>query len=241
MSTQVAKTFRFVHWWPAYSRSRKADVPSGRLALPVTLFLVTLIVPWVIYLDALRMSVYRFVLIAMLLPCLLMWIYGKAGRLRLADFVLLLYTGWVAISLNENHALDEKAHSAQTAGIVFIETIGPYLLARCYIRDAASFRKMVRWLCWIVLFLLPFAVVEVVTGQDVLRELFAMISPVVELQEREVRLGLTRVVSVFEHPILYGVFTGSIVALVYLTERRMRWLLAPAVAATSALALSAGP
>ena len=38
------------------------------------------------------MSVYRIVLLLMLLPCLIMWMTGKAGRMRIADIALLLYS-----------------------------------------------------------------------------------------------------------------------------------------------------
>ena len=61
---------------------------------------------------------------------------------------------------------------------MFIETVGPYLLARCYIRDADDFYNVIQLLFRIVLLLLPFAIVEFVTGQDIWRDLFAAIWPV---------------------------------------------------------------
>ena len=60
------------------------------------------------------------------------------------------------------------------------------------------------------------------------------------------RLGLTRVQSVFDHPILFGVCTGSIFALVHLVlgyqkSFFQRTLRTGIVGATSILSLSAGP
>src|SRR5262245_45580739 len=61
---------------------------------PVFLFLLALVVPWVISVGPLRLSLYRFVLLAMVLPCLTSWMSGKAGRIRIADIALLLFSLW---------------------------------------------------------------------------------------------------------------------------------------------------
>ena len=102
------------------------------------------------------------------------------------------------------------------AGIGFIETLGPYLLARCYIRDADDFYNLVQLLFRIVLFLLPFAIVEFITGHDIWRDLFAAIWPVQVNQQMPTRGGLTRVQMGFDHPILFGMCIASILAPVHL-------------------------
>ena len=61
--------------------------------------------------------------------------------------------------------------------MLFIETLGPYLLARCYIRDADDFYNAVQLLFRIVALLLPFAIFEFVSGQNISRDLFAAIFP----------------------------------------------------------------
>ena len=50
------------------------------LRWPVALFLLGLLVPWEIGIDPLRLSVYRIVLLVILLPCIFAWLSGKAGR-----------------------------------------------------------------------------------------------------------------------------------------------------------------
>ena len=208
----------------------------------VSLFLIALVVPWVIYFGSLRMSLYRIVLLAMVLPCLSMWIAGKAGRIRIADVALLLYSLWCTVSLFVLHGWEL---SLQSAGIVFIETLGPYLLARCYIRDADDFYNVIQLLFRIVVILLPFSIFELVSGQNISRELFAMILPTLT-EAMPPRMGLTRVQSVFDHPILFGVFTGSILALVHLVlgykrDVFRRSFMTAIVAATSMLSVSSGP
>jgi hypothetical protein len=210
---------------------------------PVALFLISLIVPWVFFFGPLRMSVYRIVLLVTVAPCLVMWMAGKAGRIRFTDIVLLLYWLWATLSLGVTHGSDT---AMQSGGILFIETLGPYLLARCYIRDADDFYNVTQLLFRIVVFvLLPFGLLEIVSGQNISRALFSMVLPTfTEIQAP--RLGLTRVSSVFDHPILFGVFTGSIFALVYLVlgyrkNPIERFVMTGLVGATSMLSVSSGP
>ena len=134
---------------------------------------------------------------------------------------------------------------AQPAGIGFVETIGAYLLARCYIRDADDFHNAIELLFRTVLFLMPFAIVEFVTGHNILREMFGMILPT-EFYLSEHRSGFTRVRSVFDHPILFGLYVGSILALVHLVLGYQKTLMPRSfksgiVAATAFMSLSAGP
>lgn len=189
-------------------------VRRKKTSWPVFLFLLALIVPWVIYVGPLRMSLYRIVLLVMVVPCLAMWISGKAGRIRIADVAVALFWFWGVLSFIEINGLSA---STQPSGIGFVETLGSYMLARCFIRDAEDFHNVVHLLFRIVLFLFPFAVVELLTGFNVLSELSEIIFPTMStLGSSEVRSGLVRVRTVFDHPILFGVCTGSLLALVHL-------------------------
>jgi O-Antigen ligase len=229
---------------PAVPRRRKIEsrrVKRKKIPWPVFLFLPTLVVPWIIFIGPLRMSLYRIVLLVMVLPCLAMWISGKAGRIRIADIALLVFSFWCTLSFI---VINGTALTVQPIGIGFIETIGAYLLARCYIRDADDFYNIVQLLFWIVLFLLPFAIFECVTGENISRDLFATILPTISTFMPP-RMGLTRVQSVFDHPILFGLCTGSILALVHLVlgyqkSFFQRALRTGIVGATSILSLSSG-
>jgi hypothetical protein len=230
---------------PAAARRRVIGsrlVKGKKISWPVFLFLIGLVVPWVIYVGPFRMSVYRFVLLAMVLPCVGMWVTGKAGRVRTADIALILYWVWCTLSFIETSGAET---TVSAWGMGFVETLGPYLLARCYIRNAEDLYNAVWLMFWIVAFLLPFAIIECVTGINILRELFGAIFPL-KPNESLARSGLTRVQSVFDQAILFGVFTGSIVGLVYSVlgyrknffERALRTGI---VIATSFCSLSAGP
>ncbi|MFA6153297.1 O-antigen ligase family protein [Mesorhizobium sp.] len=235
---------------PARARGRSGSEEvktesSGakRLRLPVTLFLVSLLIPWIITVGPMRMSAYRFVLLIWLFPCLAMWLSGKAGRIRLSDISLLLYCSWCFLAISMIHGF---GYAVQPSGMIFIETMGAYLFARCYIRDAEDFHAMVLLVFKLVAFMLPFAVVEAVTGRNWLLLAFSSINPTFPDNYLEPRWGLRRVQSVFEHPILFGVVCASALAPVHLVlgygaTFAERWPRTIVIAATAMLSLSAGP
>jgi len=230
-----------------YQRNRNvADntkVGPKRLRWPLLLFLVSLLVPWIITVGQLRMSAYRFVLIAMLLPCLHMWLTGKAGRIRPADIALIAYCFWVFLAITMIHSF---GHALQSGGMIFIETIGAYMLARCFIRNADDFFNIVNALFLIIATILPFAAYESLTGRNISREFFSIFHETFPDSYLDPRWGMRRVQSIFEHPILYGVFCASILALTHLVlgyERSFvqRWLKTGTVTVAAFLSFSGGP
>ncbi|MBP1887302.1 O-antigen ligase family protein [Sinorhizobium mexicanum] len=207
------------------------------------MFLLSLFLPWTIKLGSLALSPYRIVLIAMVVPCLLRWAGGKAGRVRVPDVLLFLYCFWSAISLMVAHGFQQ---SIEPAGILFIETVGTYLLARTYIRDANDFYGVVRLLFLVVAVLAPFAILEALSNRAILLELFSAVLPSQPVAITESRWGLRRVQGTLDHPILFGVVCGSILALVHLVlgyrqKSHSKWTKSGIVAVTSFLALSSGP
>ena len=197
---------------PLASRSsRSKTLPAkNRPPWPVVLFLVGLVVPWIIPLGPLNLSVYRIVLLLTLLPCLWMLASGRAGRVRAPDIGLLMYCGWSALSLVKIHG---AGLAVEPAGILLIETLGAYLLARCYIRDAADFENVIIFMAKIISLLFPFAVYEWLTGNKPILSAFSTVFPTVEVTMMQPRLGFWRVQGPFDHSIVFGVFCGSIFAL----------------------------
>jgi O-antigen ligase len=205
-------------------------------------FLVGLAVPWIISIGPLSLSVYRLVLLVFLLPCLFSWMRGTLG-FRLPDLALFIYSGWAAIALFAAH---DSSAATQTSGILFIETMGAYLLARRYIRDAADFRGMVLVLMMVVLALAPFAVYEWITGSKPILSALSTIFPTVEVTMMTPRWGLWRVQGPFSHSIEFGLFCTSILALTHLAwghgcNFASRWLLTALVAGTTFLSMSSAP
>lgn len=208
----------------------------------VIAFLIGLAVPWIIPVGPLNLSVYRLVLLATLLPSLFSWLRGALG-FKLPDLALLIYSVWVAASLFAAH---DPSAATQTSGIFFVETMGAYLLARRYVRDAAELRGMVLIVTLVVLVLSPFAVYEWITGNKPLLTSLSVVFPTVEVTMMVPRWGFWRVQGPFSHSIEFGLFCTSIVALTHLAWGHSnmfvsRWFLTGAVAATAFLSMSSAP
>ncbi|MET3926545.1 O-antigen ligase domain-containing protein [Devosia sp. 2618] len=224
-------------------RTLNIAITRPRVHWAVILLLATWVMPFVIYLGGVRLSAYRFTLIILFVPCLVWLVQGRAGRVRLPDILVALFALWCVISLT---AVNGLGTGVQTGGIQVLETITPYLIARCCIRTADDFRALGRLLTGIALVLLPFALYEAISGHNIYLEIASHIFPSIEIADKEPRWGLRRAQLFFEHPILMGVCLGSIVALTHMVVGRelsfgRRWMRSVMVGLTGALSLSSGP
>jgi O-antigen ligase len=173
--------------------------------------MIALVIPWIIPLGGVNFPIYRIVLLSMLVPCLAHLLQKKAGTVRAADIGVFAYCIWIGIALTTTQGF---AKALQPSSSFFIDGFGAYLLGRCYIRSAEDFGQMVSFAVKLLATLLPFALYEWMTGKTILLTMFGAVFPTVEFADMPPRLGLFRVQGPFSHPILFGVFCGSIFALV---------------------------
>ncbi|WP_018099687.1 O-antigen ligase family protein [Sinorhizobium meliloti] len=216
---------------------------KGELPWPAKIFLVGLVIPWIIPLGPLNLSVYRIILLISLLPCFLMWIRGKAGPIRVADVAVILLCFWASLSLAVVHGFQSVI---EAIGIFNLETLGAYMLGRCYIRTADDFRNMVQLASKLIAILLPFALYEWITGGKALLSTFAMVFPTVEVTLMQPRWGFWRAQGPFSHPILFGLFCASVVALAYMgpgygKSALSRWAQPAAISLATCLSMSSAP
>lgn len=224
-------------------RGKAAVAPARRLAWPVAVFLMCAFLPWLWQIGSFSISPYRLVLVFTVVPCIFLWLAGRAGRIRAADMCICIYGVWCLISLVVVHGADS---ALQPAGTTIVETAGAYFLGRCYIRNAEQFLAMSRVLFWIIVVIFPLAVVETLSNTNVSLDFFSRFFPTHVVAENIPRWGLRRVQSVFEHPILFGVSCGAILALVHIVvcenkSAAQRWGSTSIVLVTAALSLSSGP
>ncbi|MDK1374014.1 MULTISPECIES: O-antigen ligase family protein [unclassified Sinorhizobium] len=211
--------------------------PHGtKLPWPATVFLVSLIVPSIVEVGPLSIAAYRAILMIALVPCVVTWLRGGAGRINAADIGVSLFCLWAWVSVAVNHGFSA---AVEPGGILLVETLGAYLLARCYVRDAESFRNMTNLMVKLILLLFPFAVYEWITGSKPILSAFGFFSRTVEITMMEPRLGFWRVQGPFAHSIMFGLFCGSMIALAHFVEGSgWRRLLAPLVAGAAVLSMS---
>lgn len=203
----------------------------------IALFFVVLLIPGSFYIG-IRMSPYRFFLLVMAVPIFLRLRSDPTIRLTVVDVLVFLSIFWRVVALVGNHGLEEIVFAFATFSELFLG----YLLGRAYIRSAADFRWFFNCFLAGLVFLLPFALLEMVTQTRVLRNLWGLIlvqaeSPVVA----QIRFGVMRAITAFEHPTIFGGFCAiGFANLYYLYLKRfpLNFLFAAFVAFMSALAIS---
>jgi hypothetical protein len=224
--------------------ARLAKRTKWRLTDSIPLaFILSLLIPYRIEVGPLLLSPNRIFLLLVMVPCLITIISGRFGRIRTVDILMVAHALWMAMAYVVAHGF---AEGVEPAGIYFVEVTGSYLVARCYIRSAESFRRIVKVLFLSVMIMVPFLVAEMLTGRHFLNQLLAMFGPAIIPHEMDTRLGLERAFGVFDHPILLGVYCGSIFSLTWYVlgfhARRIFALLRTGIVATGlACSLSAGP
>jgi hypothetical protein len=174
------------------------------------LFCICLVVPLYFDFGTVRLSLYRIVLLLLLLPCLFAWMAGKAGKTIPADYFMILFALWSVLSMVMTIGFD---NAIQPGGVWVIETLGSYFVARVFIRDEHSFRVVVKTLAIIVAVILPLAALESILDRPIALQFFQSLGKSFVITEMDHRAGLRRAQAVFEHPILLGVFTSSIFSL----------------------------
>jgi hypothetical protein len=170
-------------------------------------FIITLLFPTEtsFFIGSLRLSPYRVWLILSLIPCCLAMVRGRAGPFIGADALMLAFVAWATLAHVYNDGVGE---ALEPSGMLFIETMLPYAIARCFIRSRDDFTRMVNVTFAVVALLLPIAAIEAVKGFYLKTAIFGTVA--YHMTEEQMRMGMHRAFTVFDHPILFGVFAASI-------------------------------
>lgn len=185
----------------------------GRLSIWIWLFVIGLLIPLFVYVGPMRLSVYRMALLVAFFPVVFYWLSGRAGRIRLPDICVVIICLWTSVSMVIKDG--GLGASIEAIGIFWVETLGAYLLARCYIRTPEAFYTIAQLLFRIALLLLPFAIYELFTGPSPIVQAFGKIGPTYWQNANPGRIGLERVQGPFTHPIHFGVFFGGLIGMFY--------------------------
>lgn len=226
----------------AATAGQAAQSPAKPLI--ATLALLSVMLPISINIGPLHMTPSR-MLFLVLLPILLVRLFsGRYGKINGVDIMVLLYMTWRSIIpfIHNPQVALEYVGSNTT---IFL---GGYMAARASIRSATDFRWMARMLGGFMMFSLPFAIYETITGHMVIPGILEMIPGIGSVKDVNYlrRMGLDRVQFIFAHPILYGLFCSMGFAIYYMgmkgvvsTFRRM--LGAGVILVCCFLSVSSGP
>jgi hypothetical protein len=231
-------------WDEAYGDERRTAQMSVRLATPVILLIIALVMPpeTSVALGPLRLSPYRVLLLILFIPNISYILSGKAGPLNGIDIAVMLHSIWCVIAFA---AYGGGEQALESGGIYFVECFGAYAMGRRYIRSAADYQAMALAVALVVCGLLAVALPESVTHVHFLRETFRSLVGGPALPIIEPRLGLARAFGSFEHPILFGVFCSMAFANAWFAARAglsaiHDWLLVACIVLASFVSLSAG-
>lgn len=165
-----------------------------------------------IYVGSLRLSPYRIVLIITFFTSLSMLFSRRVGKPHGVDFLMIGHSLWVLLSFFVNEGAGQGIESG---GIYIIESLGAYLVGRCWIRTREDFEAFCRVVVFLVIGMLLFTIPEALTGYHLIREAFRAVLGGAGLPYIEPRLGLSRAFGSFDHPILYGTFCATTFAATY--------------------------
>ena len=188
-------------------------------------FIISLLVPIILYLGPLRLQAHRLFLLVMFLPLLSMLVNGRGGKLITPDYLVGGAVVWSALAI---FASAPGPSAIEPIGIYFIEFFGAYMVGRLAIRSAEDFRSFLRFFFLVIIVLIPFAAAESISHRAFLLKLIPMSHGVMDPGSR---LGLRRAQTVFAHPILFGAFVSTALGMCW-------YALKPAASFTTRVTLS---
>lgn len=171
------------------------------------LFVVSIFIPVEFHLLAgtLRLEAYRIVL-ALALIYAFINIREVLKKADIIDILLFFFVILASASLIYNHGLQKGVESA---GILIIEILGAFYLARLFITTPKSYYQINSWFVMILAVLVLFSLYEAFAKHRILHEWAKNITGNNALDYRlytyhYIRMGILRTTNLFSHPILYG-------------------------------------
>ncbi|HEY7552882.1 MAG TPA: hypothetical protein VH913_25580 [Hyphomicrobiaceae bacterium] len=222
---------------PKALRARLSDIP-----LPVVALLLTIFLPpeFDFFFGPMRLNWQRVVLIICLPIAVSRLCSGRQLKLYSFDFLLVGAFAWYAFSI----FIKEPFETAlQSGGGIFLDAAGGYAIARAHIINARQFIATTKLLFILVLIAGALAIPESLFHEHFARNIVAALTGKPPITWIDTRLGLTRAMAVFDHPILLGAYSAAVFALLWFTEPHLlkRLFCCSLIAIAAFFALSSAP
>src|SRR5918996_2050814 len=186
---------------PAAAPAGPSEAAAASAGSPLLLiFVFSLFIPGTLPAGPLQLAFYKLILVFVTVPLGWRLLTGRAGPIMSVDIIFFLFTFWIALSLFHHHG----ASKIIMIGRTFMEYFGTCLVGRTLIRSPEDFRTYVRYFLLAFLFFFPFALVEFVTGKQLLKDLARTVLTVDEHKQR-MRIGFNRTGLSFPGVIQFGV------------------------------------
>ncbi|MGL4279135.1 MAG: O-antigen ligase family protein [Albidovulum sp.] len=209
----------------------------------VLLYLLTVVIPIGFNLGSVAMTSMRMLLMLTILPTTIGLFSGKYGKVYLVDYLFYAHIVWATIALLKNN----PSLALQNSGSFSIEFLGGYALARAYVRTPGAFLALLRVITVLVAIAVPFAILETIDGRALIPDWIRNVPGLWSVVQTDIgkRMGLHRVQVYFAHPIHFGLFCSTALALTFVSMRGIvsdfaRYMMTIAVFIGVFLSLSSG-
>ncbi len=186
---------------------------------PVLLLVLSFLCPTElsVYVGSARLPPHR-ALLLVLLPFAVFALFGRRGvKLRLFDVTMLMF----AVSTLGAYLYHlGQADGLQTGGALALDSVGSFLIARAFVRDERTFAGTAGVLFVAVAIAGAIALPEALSGKILVHDFLRQVTGYVHPTGVEMRFGMTRAFGTFDHPIHYGAFCASGLALCIYASRR---------------------
>lgn len=209
--------------------------------LPVTVLILSMLSPTELslFLGGLRLPPNRLALLVLVPIAVMRLISSRSVRMHTFDWLFLTF-GAMTIAVYWGHS----GHAGLVyGGSVALEAMGGYVIARAYIRTPEMLRQTMRVMLLAIMISATIALPEFLMGRNFTHDLLHQITGYYHPTAVQTRLGLTRAYGTFDHPIHYGTFCASMLALLWFCERGRgtRRKRAALVAGATLFSLSSAP
>lgn len=187
---------------PSVAATRPHHAPRTRVNVGlIGVFLLLLLIPLRPEVAGFRLDPYRVFLLLVIVAAVPAFLSGRAAPFRLPDALMIGLGIWILVTLVLHHGVERLPYAVTQMA----DLVGGYMLARLTLRSVEDFENFVSIYIWILLLLLPFALVEFLTARAPLLEFLSLFGPAIKAQEFE-RNGFFRAQVAFPHSILFGLF-----------------------------------
>jgi O-antigen ligase len=187
-----------------------AQAPKAITKALIVCFLLALWMPFSWTVASVRLTPMLIFLLIGFLPFTIIWLFKRPTPVTLPDYMILAFWLWSTVAVIINQGVGP---SVQTAGVQLLQTVGAFAAGRVLVRNATSMRFMIGVVALSLMIATPFVIIESLTGVPVLLRLAHLVGPALAPVQMSPRMGLHRAQAMFEHPILLGVFSASILSL----------------------------
>ncbi len=194
-----------------------------------------------VFVADMRLPPHRIALL-MLFPFVLMRLLGRPDiHVRSFDIMMALFASWLLLVYDYHGASDPSG--LVYGGSLALESLGGYLVARAYVRDAETCTAVLKVMMGAIAVSALIALPETLLGQNFAHDVLQVLTGYHHPTGIEARMGLTRAYGTFDHPIHYGTFCAALLALLWFADRRLavRRRRAALVIGATVLGMSAAP